>query len=162
MYCTVLYCTELYCTVLYFTVLYCTVRYCTVLYYTGLYCTVLYCTVLYCTIAMYSRYSFDEMEPGYPKEISKGFEGIPNNVDAAFVWSGNGKIYFFKVSIYLQSSSYISIQWRRLSISILISTNLSNSMRHINKEFFLILAKEINCTNNKNSSSLYWYNRQPL
>merc|ERR1712214_220739 len=25
-----------------------------------------------------------------------GFDGIPNSVDAAFVWSGNGLIYFFK------------------------------------------------------------------
>ncbi len=32
------------------------------------------------------------------RQISKGFEGIPSNVDAAFVWSGNDKIYFFKVS----------------------------------------------------------------
>ena len=36
------------------------------------------------------------MDDGYPKEIEKGFEGIPNNVDAAFVWTGNEKIYFFK------------------------------------------------------------------
>ena len=38
------------------------------------------------------------MDPNYPKLIEKGFEGIPNNIDAAFVWSGNGKIYFFKVN----------------------------------------------------------------
>lgn len=24
------------------------------------------------------------------------FQGIPDNVDSAFVWGGNGKIYFFK------------------------------------------------------------------
>ena len=36
---------------------------------------------------------------GYPKDISVGFTGIPNNVDSAFVWGGNGKIYFFKVFI---------------------------------------------------------------
>ncbi len=40
------------------------------------------------------------MDSGYPKAISKGFDGIPNRVDAAFVWSGNGKIYFFKGSKY--------------------------------------------------------------
>lgn len=36
------------------------------------------------------------MGVGYPKEISVGFAGIPNDVDTAFVWSGNGKTYFFK------------------------------------------------------------------
>ena len=38
--------------------------------------------------------------PGYPKNLRDGFPGIPNNVDTAFVWSGNGKIYFFKDNQY--------------------------------------------------------------
>ena len=33
---------------------------------------------------------------GYPKALSKGFPDIPGNLDTAFVWGGNGKIYFFK------------------------------------------------------------------
>jgi len=36
------------------------------------------------------------MDKGYPKPISTGFAGIPDKIDAAFVWSGNGKTYFFK------------------------------------------------------------------
>jgi len=36
------------------------------------------------------------LDSGYPKPISDGFAGIPSNIDTAFVWSGNGKIYFFK------------------------------------------------------------------
>jgi matrix metalloproteinase-14 (membrane-inserted) len=28
--------------------------------------------------------------------MSVGFPGIPPNIDTAFVWSGNGKIYFTK------------------------------------------------------------------
>lgn len=41
------------------------------------------------------------MDPGYPKNISLGFAGIPDDIDAAFVWSGNGKTYFFKGNICL-------------------------------------------------------------
>lgn len=41
------------------------------------------------------------MDGDYPKEISEGFTGIPSDLDAAMVWSGNGKIYFFKGKIYI-------------------------------------------------------------
>jgi len=46
----------------------------------------------------YWRYTNKKMDQGYPKPIRSGFDGIPSFIDAAFVWSGNGKIYFFKVS----------------------------------------------------------------
>jgi len=45
---------------------------------------------------MYWRFSDGRKDSGYPRLIQKGFDGIPDFVDAAFVWSGNGKIYFFK------------------------------------------------------------------
>ena len=48
--------------------------------------------------SQYWKFNNQEPLPGYPKQISVGFKGIPNNVDAAFVWGGNGKIYFFKVN----------------------------------------------------------------
>lgn len=44
----------------------------------------------------YWRFNGKKIDGDYPKYISEGFAGIPNNVDAALVWSGNGKIYFFK------------------------------------------------------------------
>jgi len=44
----------------------------------------------------YYRFTNMTMDAGYPKSISDGFSGIPANIDTAFVWGGNGKIYFFQ------------------------------------------------------------------
>ena len=44
----------------------------------------------------YWRYIGKKLDGDYPKPISEGFKGIPDDIDAALVWSGNGKIYFFK------------------------------------------------------------------
>lgn len=44
----------------------------------------------------YWRYIGKKMDGSYPKDISEGFSGIPDDVDSAMVWSGNGRIYFFK------------------------------------------------------------------
>ena len=48
----------------------------------------------------YWRFSGLKPDRGYPKKIRSGFSGIPDGLDAAFVWSGNDKIYFFKGSKY--------------------------------------------------------------
>lgn len=40
------------------------------------------------------------MDGDYPKDINDGFTGIPDNVQASMVWSGNGKIYFFKGTLF--------------------------------------------------------------
>ena len=45
------------------------------------------------------------VDAGYPKLISSGFPGIPNNIDAAFKWVANGKMYFFKGSQYWRFES---------------------------------------------------------
>ena len=42
----------------------------------------------------------EEMDDGYPRLISSGFPGMPNDLDAAFVWPHNGHYYFFKGSQY--------------------------------------------------------------
>ena len=49
----------------------------------------------------YWRFDADKTPSlGYPKSIQEGFPGVPSNLDAAFVWGGNGKIYFFKGNKY--------------------------------------------------------------
>ena len=48
----------------------------------------------------YWRFTNGKKDSDYPKLIRKGFDGIPDDLDAAFVWSGNGKIYFFKGTKY--------------------------------------------------------------
>ena len=50
---------------------------------------------------MYWRFTGSgQMDEEYPKLIREGFADIPDNVDAAFVWPVNNKIYFFKGSQY--------------------------------------------------------------
>lgn len=49
----------------------------------------------------YWRFDGDVMDEDYPRDISVGFDGIPNDVDAAFAipapsHRGKEKAYFFK------------------------------------------------------------------
>ncbi|NXG69698.1 VTNC protein, partial [Baryphthengus martii] len=55
--------------------------------------------------SQYWRFNDGVLDPGYPRNISEGFEGIPNNIDAAFAlpahsYHGNEKVYFFKDKYY--------------------------------------------------------------
>ena len=58
----------------------------------------------------FARLSF-LCQDGYPGLIEKAFPGIPDSVDAAFLWGGNNRIYFFKVcQVFLQHYKTISGQ----------------------------------------------------
>jgi hypothetical protein len=35
-------------------------------------------------------------DSGYPRNIADGFPGVPDNLDAAFVWGKNNNVYFIK------------------------------------------------------------------
>ena len=53
----------------------------------------------------YWRFENMRLLPGYPRQISSGFVGLPDNIDAAFVWSGNDKTYFVKGRLMLAKST---------------------------------------------------------
>lgn len=36
------------------------------------------------------------MDDGYPQAIATAFPGLPDDLDSAFIWTGNGRVYFTK------------------------------------------------------------------
>ncbi|KAM6242421.1 vitronectin [Porphyrio hochstetteri] len=55
--------------------------------------------------SQYWRFDDGVLDSGYPRDITEGFEGIPNDVDAAFAlpahsFHGNERVYFFKDKYY--------------------------------------------------------------
>ncbi|KFU87713.1 Vitronectin [Chaetura pelagica] len=55
--------------------------------------------------SQYWRFDDGVLDPEFPRNISEGFEGIPNNINAAFAlpahsYSGNERVYFFKDKYY--------------------------------------------------------------
>lgn len=53
----------------------------------------------YSTSSRTREYTF-QLQSGYPKKIRDGFSGLPDNIDAAFIWSANGRPYFIKGGLY--------------------------------------------------------------
>ena len=47
----------------------------------------------------YWRLTDDGVAKGYPRSISRDWDGLPSNLDAAFTWT-NGRTYFFRGSKY--------------------------------------------------------------
>ena len=45
----------------------------------------------------YWRLTDTGVEKSYPRLISRYWKGVPDNIDAAFSWPQNNRIYFFKV-----------------------------------------------------------------
>ena len=58
-------------------------------------------------------YSEDKsLAKGFPRQISDVFPGLPNHIDSAFRWNGNGKVYFTKgnrlsQSLYIKKNSVV-------------------------------------------------------
>ena len=48
---------------------------------------------------LYWKLTDTAIAPGYPKKISKDWDGLPSNIDAAFTFS-NGATYVFKATKY--------------------------------------------------------------
>ncbi|KAJ8022399.1 Matrix metalloproteinase-14 [Holothuria leucospilota] len=59
--------------------------------------------VAICIFKSDNYWLFDQsgiIQPGYPKNITANWGGVPANLDAAFTWRGNGFVYFIKGSHY--------------------------------------------------------------
>ena len=70
--------------------------------------------------------------------IADLFPGIPDNLDAAFVWSGNGRIYFVKVQLSVWVN-LVKVQW-----------SVWNYFSRYNTECGFSLARYINQNNRFN------------
>ena len=87
----------------------------------------------------------------YPSRFFSPFSSSPAFSIFYIFYSSGEKVFFSRQIIYLQKLAFVSIQWRRLYLSILISTILWNSRdtKIWNKQLLFV---------NKKSSSLYLYN----
>lgn len=51
----------------------------------------------------------NQLDAGYPRLIRDGFPGVPNNLDAAFVWGKRRRIYFVKGSQYYRYTRKLGV-----------------------------------------------------
>lgn len=98
----------------------------------------------------YWRFSGDVLDEGFPRDISEGFDGIPNDVDAAFTLPapnhrGKEKAYFFKGDKYYkyefkhQPSHEECVQMTRASPSVLFTQYTDLFCDHSGGDFFASL-----------------------
>ncbi|KAG8449698.1 hypothetical protein GDO86_016371 [Hymenochirus boettgeri] len=103
----------------------------------------------------YWKYDNDQMEPGYPKLISEGFPGVPDNVDAAFtqpaIIAKGGKvirderIFFIKGKTFIvynpatgnsTTPQALEDDWVGVKLPINAALSLKNEMFLISKKKF--------------------------
>ncbi len=60
--------------------------------------------------SQYWRYTGINMDAGYPKKISQGFEGIPDNIDAVMRLASLETVYFFKGNVLFGCSKTYHLQ----------------------------------------------------
>ncbi len=60
--------------------------------------------------SQYWRYNGTNMDRGYPKQISQGFRGIPDNIDAVMWLPNLKKVYFFKGDLLFEGSKNYHLQ----------------------------------------------------
>lgn len=65
--------------------------------------------------SLYWRFYGNQIEQGFPRNISHDFRGVPDNLDAAMNWGGKSMVRFFKEdkywSIDLKLTFNKTIQW---------------------------------------------------